>query len=136
MNSKWIIFALVVSIFAANIGCASEGDTKSMKRYVITDYGAVSDSNTVNTQSIQATIDKCAANGGGTVVIPAVIMSCVRSLASRGRSMCANAVVVHEAAETSLCLPGSKSKWLMPKMRKAESSGRVAPSCLLLKGEL
>ncbi len=42
----------------------------SGKRFVITEQGAVGDANTVNTQAIQATIDKCAAVGGGTVVVP------------------------------------------------------------------
>ena len=42
-----------------------------------------------------------------TVLMPAVIMLRVRSRSSSGRSMWANAVVVHDAAETSLCLAGS-----------------------------
>lgn len=39
-------------------------------RYLITDYGAVGDSITLNTKAIQACIDKCSSAGGGTVVIP------------------------------------------------------------------
>jgi alpha-L-rhamnosidase len=39
-------------------------------RFDITQYGATADAKTVNTQAIQATIDQCAAAGGGTVVIP------------------------------------------------------------------
>lgn len=39
--------------------------------YNIRDYGAVSDGITINSASIQAAIDDCAANGGGRVVIPA-----------------------------------------------------------------
>ena len=42
-----------------------------------------------------------------TVLMPAVIMLRVRSRSSSGRSMWASAVVVHDAAETSLCLAGS-----------------------------
>ena len=42
-----------------------------------------------------------------TVLMPAVIMLWVRSRISSGRSMWARAVVVQDAAETSLCLPGS-----------------------------
>jgi polygalacturonase len=38
--------------------------------YVITDYGAVGDSNTVNTKAIQSAIDRCATSGGGVVVVP------------------------------------------------------------------
>jgi len=40
------------------------------KRYLITTYGAVADGITINTAAIQKTIDDCAANGGGTVVVP------------------------------------------------------------------
>lgn len=40
------------------------------KRYLITECGAKGDSITLNTKAIQSCIDKCSANGGGTVVIP------------------------------------------------------------------
>jgi polygalacturonase len=40
------------------------------KHYLITNYGAVADTFTINTAAIQKAIDKCAADGGGTVVIP------------------------------------------------------------------
>ena len=40
------------------------------KRYLITNYGAVADTSTINTAAIQKAIDKCVAEGGGTVVIP------------------------------------------------------------------
>jgi polygalacturonase len=39
-------------------------------QYIITKYGAVGDSNTINTKAIQAAIDQCYADNGGTVVIP------------------------------------------------------------------
>ena len=39
--------------------------------YNITDFGAKGDSLTLNSTAIQRTIDKCAANGGGTVYFPA-----------------------------------------------------------------
>jgi polygalacturonase len=39
-------------------------------RYVITDHGAVGDGTTLNTKAIQSTIDLCAANGGGVLVVP------------------------------------------------------------------
>ncbi len=39
-------------------------------KYVITDYGVVTDSTVIQTEKIQAVIDQAAANGGGVVVIP------------------------------------------------------------------
>ncbi len=42
----------------------------SRQRYVITDYGAVGDSLTMNTQAIQQLIDDCSQKGGGIVVVP------------------------------------------------------------------
>ena len=40
------------------------------KRYALTDYGVKADSNLVQTEAIQAVIDKAAAEGGGVVVVP------------------------------------------------------------------
>lgn len=40
------------------------------KQYVITDYGVKPDSTIIQTEQIQAVIDKAAASGGGVIVIP------------------------------------------------------------------
>ena len=40
-----------------------------MRRY-ITEFGAVGDGVTLNTQAVQAAVDQCAAAGGGTVTVP------------------------------------------------------------------
>jgi polygalacturonase len=40
------------------------------KRYLITDFGAVADGQTVNTKAIQSVIDRCASDGGGMLVVP------------------------------------------------------------------
>lgn len=40
------------------------------KHYLITEFGAKGDSITINTKAIQDCIDKCSADGGGTVIIP------------------------------------------------------------------
>lgn len=39
-------------------------------RLVISKHGAVGDGQTLNTLAIQAAIDRCATNGGGTIVVP------------------------------------------------------------------
>lgn len=43
------------------------------KRYNIAERGAIGDGKTLNSKAIQAVIDECAQNGGGTLVIPAGI---------------------------------------------------------------
>ncbi|MDE6647881.1 MAG: exopolygalacturonase, partial [Prevotella sp.] len=40
------------------------------RQYVLTDYGVVAGSPQVQTQQIQAVIDRCAQEGGGVVVVP------------------------------------------------------------------
>ena len=57
---KPILFVIVMAMSLA----AAE------KRFVISDFGAVADAVTVNTKAIQSVIDKCAASGGGVVVVP------------------------------------------------------------------
>ena len=47
-----------------------KGSKKNLKRYDVSAFGAVGDGKTLNSKAIQATIDKCAQHGGGTVVIP------------------------------------------------------------------
>ena len=50
---------------------AAKVDVQTLGRqYVITDYGVVKDSTVMQTQRIQAVIDRCAQEGGGVVVIP------------------------------------------------------------------
>jgi polygalacturonase len=44
--------------------------------YQITDFGAVGDGRTLNTQAIQQAIDSCARRGGGTVWVPAGVYLC------------------------------------------------------------
>jgi polygalacturonase len=60
-----IIPAIIVAVIAA-----AQTGPKTPRRFVISDFGAVADARTVNTKAIQATIDQCAASGGGVVVVP------------------------------------------------------------------
>ena len=45
------------------------GTAEAANRYVITDFGAITNSQTINTKAIQSAIDFCAGNGGGVVVV-------------------------------------------------------------------
>jgi polygalacturonase len=56
---------LVVTLAAIATAVAAEP-----KRYVVSELGAVGDGQTVNTRALQAAIDRCAAEGGGMLVIP------------------------------------------------------------------
>ncbi|MGA2053540.1 MAG: glycosyl hydrolase family 28 protein, partial [Opitutales bacterium] len=58
---------LPLLLLALLASCATPPSTT---RYVITDHGAVGDGQTLNTKAIQATIDLCAAQGGGVLVVP------------------------------------------------------------------
>ncbi len=50
---------------------ASKVDVSTLgKRYVITEHGVINDSTIIQTDAIQAVIDKAATNGGGVIVIP------------------------------------------------------------------
>jgi exo-poly-alpha-galacturonosidase len=65
---SWV-FALGVLAMAIPVW-AAEMAKSPPKRFVITDHGAVGDAQTLSTKAIQATIDRCAADGGGVVVVP------------------------------------------------------------------
>jgi polygalacturonase len=67
MKTNAILIAAMVLISNAAI---PQSNAKPLRRYVVTDYGAVADGKTVNTKAIQAAIDKCASSGGGVLVIP------------------------------------------------------------------
>lgn len=66
MNFKFETIFLIASMAILFLGCNS-------KEYKITNYGAVGDGVTLNTQAIQSAIDACAESGGGKVVIPSGI---------------------------------------------------------------
>src|SRR5882672_8409147 len=49
---------------------AGIGNVPSQKCFIITEQGSVGDGKTLNTKAIQAAIERCAAGGGGTLVVP------------------------------------------------------------------
>lgn len=67
-----IVSSGFLGLFLLLAGCAADGvpSAVSSRKYVISDYGAVADGKTVNTAAIQALIDRAAAEGGGTIVVP------------------------------------------------------------------
>jgi exo-poly-alpha-galacturonosidase len=50
--------------------CTNAQVSDSSKHYIITEYGAIGDSQTLNTKAIQAAIDKCAEDSGGILIVP------------------------------------------------------------------
>jgi polygalacturonase len=62
------ITLLVIIFFAQTVVYGSI--EKPVKQYMITDFGAVGDEQTLNTNAIQTAINKCAEDGGGILVVP------------------------------------------------------------------
>lgn len=62
MKTKSVLFLIAFTLFQIP-GFA----VHSIKVYDVQDYGAIGDGITLNTKAIQATIDSCSINGGGTV---------------------------------------------------------------------
>ena len=70
IRSKYIIVVQIALLLYAAVTIATDEVERQAKRYMITDYGAIDDGQTVNTEAIQSAIDKCTANGGGVLVVP------------------------------------------------------------------
>jgi len=58
-------------LLAASAGLALSAVNCDAFTVSIADRGAVKDGKTINTVAIQVAVDECAANGGGTVLVPA-----------------------------------------------------------------
>jgi len=69
MLSNGLLLAFLAS---ASVGCAHENvsDSHSAKVCSVVDYGAVGDGRMLNTKALQTAVDRCAADGGGTLVVP------------------------------------------------------------------
>src|SRR5487761_2270035 len=69
---KILLCGMKATLFLAtlSLALAAAQTGRQPKRCAIPEFGAVGDGTTVNTKAIQAAIDKCAASGGGVVVVP------------------------------------------------------------------
>lgn len=65
---RQILFYTLLCLLATSLSGRAAATTA--ERYIITDFGAVDDDSTLNTLVIQAAIDRCASDGGGTIVVP------------------------------------------------------------------
>ena len=61
-----LFFALTLFATLTNAPAFSEGN----KEYLISDFGAIGDGKTLNTQAIQKAINTANVNGGGKVIVP------------------------------------------------------------------
>jgi polygalacturonase len=64
-HPRFVLAIILLSAFAGRTASAAS------EKYLITDFGAVSDGVRVNTKEIQEAIDRCSSAGGGVVVVPA-----------------------------------------------------------------
>ncbi len=71
VRNKRTCIILTAILSAGCVATGANDERQTAQRYVITDYGALGDGQAVNTKAIQDAIDKCASDGGGTVVVPA-----------------------------------------------------------------
>jgi exo-poly-alpha-galacturonosidase len=65
---KFTYFSAVVVLLLSTAFLMA--DSKTPKRYIITNFGAKGDSLTMNTKAIQAVIEQCSSKGGGVIVVP------------------------------------------------------------------
>jgi polygalacturonase len=62
---NWEMLLVVCGILVGSLTALGAGTN----RFVISEHGSIGDGKTLNTRAIQATIDRCATNGGGAIVV-------------------------------------------------------------------
>jgi len=67
LQTRLLVFSCVPLLLGSTPAAVQEDPGR---RYPITDHGAVSDDQTVNTATIQSLIDRVAMDGGGIIVVP------------------------------------------------------------------
>ena len=78
LRNRFLYQTLIGAFFICALFVSSSARAQSLpgsrkagsETYDIRDFGAKGDGDTINTKAIQAAIDACTANGGGTVLIP------------------------------------------------------------------
>lgn len=71
----WLFGTAILAPGLASPGSSKEKELKGTFRKNVLDYGAVGESKTINTRSIQAAIDHCSQAGGGTDFFPCRYLS-------------------------------------------------------------
>jgi len=62
--------SIIIVLATLLLNIRTDTTAQPANRYMITDYGAVADGQTLNTTAIQSAIDLCASQEGGTIVVP------------------------------------------------------------------
>ena len=65
-----MVASIPILAFASGLFAAQTTSAMPLKEFRITEHHALGDGTTLNTRAIQKTIDQCASEGGGIVVIP------------------------------------------------------------------
>jgi len=114
----WICSLLLIGCVTCNYAfCQSEqlGKVYGVGVFNILDYGAKGDGETLNTAAIQAAIDSCAANKGGTVLVPSgnFLTGALVLKSNVALHLAPTAVILASTNEKDYYLDGNRSQYFM-----------------------